>query len=297
MSFGSQPGDPLPWAEATGNASPDDPGSADAGGASNSTPAVSAPGAVAPCVQCEITSLTVMTEPADRTRTDIGVGERVTLTFSLGNATWTKSSSQGRLSSDSGTSIVFTAPSTPQSVTITATGGGCTATIDFTIVKPIEIRAIVRATLHNQNTTSIGMWTRMFLAPFNVNFHWVEEIEDEVMATATGVYACFDNTGHSPSTTPSSFTTGIAHGYGTRCVDQDEVTCPGCDGGTTQGDGRAALRIPQKWRVKGTTSWHDLLPANQIFTSTAAGDLQARKSGAFTTGVTFASPGSNFPSD
>ena len=85
MSFGSNPGDPLPYAEATGNAPSD--GGSDAESAP--APAVSAPGAVAPCVQCTITSETIMTQPADRARLNIGVGERVRLTFSLGNANWT----------------------------------------------------------------------------------------------------------------------------------------------------------------------------------------------------------------
>jgi hypothetical protein len=288
MGFGSQPGDPLPWAEATGHEPMDDESDG------SSPPAVCEPGSSSPCVHCEITSETVMPEPADRSRTTIGVGERVSLTFSLGNATWQKSSTQGRLSSDTGTTIVFTAPSTAQSVTITATGGGCTATIVFTVVAPIECRMTVKTTLHDQNTNKIGMTTNIFLAPHNVNFHWVEDMEDEVMCTATGVYACNDNTGHGPKTTPSDYTTHVVHGYGTRGVDNDTVASGFCDGGTTQGDGRISLRIPNRWRVKGTSTWRNYLPANQACSSTAAGQLRASKAGAVATSQ-FSAAGSNYP--
>src|SRR5437016_4289373 len=98
MSFGSNPADPSPWAEATGHAPVGDESS---GGPEPESPppgapppvatAVCAPGSAAPCVTCQITSETAMTEPADRARRNLGVGERVKLTFSLGNANWRKS--------------------------------------------------------------------------------------------------------------------------------------------------------------------------------------------------------------
>jgi len=310
MSFGSQPGDPLSWADATGNVGASDAVNASTGSdptpapapATPDTPDPSTPAICSPddpgcaCTNAQITSETVMTEPPDRTRTDIGVGERVTLTYSLGDATWTKSSVQGGLSSDSGASIVFRAPSTPQTVTITATGSGCSATKVFTIIKPIEARMIAKDTLHNANTTTIGMHTDIYLAPFNVNFHWVEDMEDEVMAHADGVYACNDNTGHGPKTTPSTYTTHVRRGYGTHGDDQDTVTSGYCNGGTTQGDGTERLRIPNRWRVRGTNDWYNYLPANQACTSTAAGDLTASKAGAVARS-TFATAGSNYPPD
>jgi hypothetical protein len=147
---------------------------------------------------------------------------------------------------------------------------------------------------HGRSTNKIGMTTNIFLAPHNVNFHWVEDIEDEVMCTATGVYACNNNTGHGPKTTPSDYTTHVVHGFGTRGVDNDTVTSGFCDGGTTQGDGRISLRIPNRWRVKGTSTWRNYLPANQACSSTAAGELRASKAGTATTRQ-FSSAGSNYP--
>jgi hypothetical protein len=286
MSFGSNPGDPLPYAEATGQAPADggsDPESAP-------PPAVSAPGAVSPCVQCTIASETVMTQPDDRARRNIGVGERVRLTFSLGNANWTITAGHGALSSASGTTVVLTAPGVAQSVTVSATGGGCTATIDFSIIAPNDVRMTRIDTLHQQNTHKIGMHTRIFFLPDTVNFHRVEYLEDEVMCTATGIWTCINNTGHGPATTPFPGTTRVVAGYGTRIGANDMVRSGWCNGGTTQADGRISWPIPWKYRVQGLTTYHPIRTVTQVCTSNAAGQLRANKAHA-SASATFAGAG------
>lgn len=256
---------------------------------------VCAPGGSAPCVTCRITSETVMTEPANRARTDLGIGERVNLTFSLGNANWTITAGQGSLSSPTGASVVYTAPPTAQQITISATGGGCTAVINFNVIAPNRVRMRVDEVLHNANTTKIGMWTRVFFLPDTVNFHRVQYIEDEQMCTANGVYACNNNTGHFPNPSPLSATTHVVAGFGTR-MRFDQVRSGFCAGGTTQADGRITFRgIPTKCRVRGTVPWLLVERVRQQCTSAAAGagPLRARKAGAVA-GRNFGSPGNNY---
>jgi hypothetical protein len=84
-----------------------------------------------PSGSCTITSLTIATSPLNRARTKIGVGEEVELTVNPGPATWAITSGSGTLnpSSGSNTKVTFTAGDTAGSVTITATGSGCSCMI------------------------------------------------------------------------------------------------------------------------------------------------------------------------
>jgi hypothetical protein len=285
---GGNPSDPLPWAEATGHTPPPEEGAESVAAdplPPTPAPAVCGPDVVAPCVVCKITSETIMTQPLDRARTDIGVGERVTLTFSLGNATWTASA--GSLSSATGASVVFTAPGTAQAVTITATGGGCTASIAFAIIAPSDVRMTRIATVHvpapgaaaGAGTNRIGMDTRIFVLPDTVNFHRVEYLEDEVNNVATGVYACATGTGHFPAVTPFPGTTRVVPRFGTRIDANDSVRSPWCNFGSAQGDGRVTWLIPWRYRVRGRTTYHKFATIPQVCTSAlaGAGALRARK--------------------
>ena len=285
MGLFSQPSDPSPQAEATGpapaqgepEAEPDAPAPAPPAPAPAPQPEVCGPDAVGPCLECEITSETVMTQPADRARRDIGVGERVRLTFSLGNANWRITSGRGTLSSNAGATVVYRAPNTAQPVTISATGGGCTNSITLSIIAPTDVRMTRIATLHETNTHKIGMSTRIFFLPDTVNFHRVEYLEDEVNNRATGVYSCINGTGHFPATTPFPGTTRVVAGFGTRIDANDEIRSGFCNFGATRGDGEVAWRIPWRYRVRGGSTFRRFATIRQVCTSAAAGQLRARK--------------------
>jgi hypothetical protein len=140
-----------------------------------------------PCAGATVTSEMVMEEPADRARTRMGVGERVRVTYSLGAADWTITG-DGELSSPSGATVTYTAPNTAGTVTLTATGAGCSASLSFTIVEPSGVRMIKKFTSaarveHTVNMPDAGMLTNIFFAPTDVNFHRVQSIELEVMCT------------------------------------------------------------------------------------------------------------------
>src|SRR5262249_49282106 len=90
------------------------------------------PKPVPPTPPEKITSLTIFEQPGARTRTTIGVGEQVFLTHSPGGATWTTTA--GTVSPGTGTIVIFTAPDTAQTVTVT----GGAATIAFTVISPAD---------------------------------------------------------------------------------------------------------------------------------------------------------------
>jgi hypothetical protein len=58
-----------------------------------------------------ITSETVVTDPAPRTRTTVGVGEEVDMTHAPGTATWAMTA--GTLSATTGVTVRLTAPTPP----------------------------------------------------------------------------------------------------------------------------------------------------------------------------------------
>lgn len=239
------------------------------------TPPMAEPVPAAPCVTCAITSETVMTQPANRARRDLGVGERVRLTFSLGEANWTLEG-DGQLSSQTGSTIVYRAPSQAQTVRVTATGGGCTATINFNIIAPIGVRMTRRDTLHQQNRPNIGMHTRIYILPDTVNFHRIEIRERDVGAVASGIYACKAGVGHNPGANPVPATRTVRVGYGTRIDAQDTVFSGYCPASPNAGVGRSSFAIPWQYRVVGGT-FRRFATVNQVHTCTAAGALRARK--------------------
>jgi len=251
------------------------------------------PGAVTPCpcASAEVTSETVMTEPPDRARTRLGVGERVRVTYSLGSATWTVAG-DGSLSSTSGETVTYTAPNAGGSVTLTATGGeGCVASITFTIVEPNAVNMIKKFTdphrvQHTQSFPDIGMATNIFLAPTDVNFHRVQILELEVLCTASGVYSCNNATGHFPGTDGVGATTHVQAGMGTFLSEPDSIYSGGCGvpwvAPTT---GAMHWPIPWRWRVGASGAWHVLTTVHQRISADAAGLLTATKAGAKATAM------------
>lgn len=308
MSCCSSPNDPAPSstpADSGSGAAPTGGGSGaspDSGASSSDTPdsggggssGVSAPSATAPCVTCEITSETVMTQPEPRTRTDIGVGERVRVTFSLGDAHWTLSG-EGHLSSEDGATITYRAPSTAQTVTLTATGSGCTATISFNIIAPSDVRMRRRDTLHRLNTVSIGMHTDIFILPDTVNFHAIDIREVDVGLVASGVFAPLAGRGHirnPPSGVGSavSATTTWRAGFGTKIDGIDNIILGFLATPPAAAAGRGEWTIPWQYALHGGT-FRRFATVHQVHTCDAAGNLRASKARAVAT-ATFATASS-----
>lgn len=223
-----------------------------------------------------------MSQPADRARRVLGVGERVRLTFSLGNAAWNVTAGDGRLSSAAGASVVLRAPETPQTITVNAVGGGCSAEITFNVIAPSEVRMSRLDVMHIRNSHSSGMHTRIFFLPDTVNFHRVEWREDEIGCRATGVYACQNGQGHFPNPNPLGATSQVSPGRGTRMDATDSIWSGWCAPRSTMGVGRKTFRIPWRYRVEGASAFHSFDTVNQVHTSSATGILRSTKAGART---------------
>jgi len=144
---------------------------------------------------CTLTSQTVATSPADRARTKIGVGEEVNITVAGNPATWAITGGTGRLSPNTGThsSVVFAADDNAGSVTVTATGSGCSCvnTITFTVVQPSDWTMIKKpgsGIKHKNGRVDCGWQGVMYIHPNDVNFYNIENREKDSLSVGTGVY-------------------------------------------------------------------------------------------------------------
>jgi hypothetical protein len=248
-------------------------------------PASAGGGAVAPChcANAKVTSQTVATVPSNRARTRLGVGESTLLTYSLGAATWTMSPPDpegGSLSSTSGASVTYTAPDRATSVTITATGGGCTKTITLTIVEPSSIRMERRPGTrgnHTINTASVGFIADIYVLPADVSFEHCSYLESEVDAVGTGCFQQFyanNHVGHHPNTSPIPIGPPVSDTSGSKVNGFDKIAASGskCNGGWT-------WSIPWLFRVGGGTD-KQFTTVDQVVAITAAGAADISKAGA-----------------
>jgi outer membrane protein OmpA-like peptidoglycan-associated protein len=210
---------------------------------------------------CKITSLTVATQPANRARTRIGVGEEVDLTIKPGPATWKITSGGGKLSPVSGvhSTVTFLAGDRADTVTITAKGTACTASITFIVLEPSEARRRQRPGTnlkHTKDRPSIGIKTDLYLFPDDVCFYNVEYRELDATAVTTGVYdhAPLRGAGHSPNPDPIGFTMTVVHGLGTKIDSGGDEAFSG-DPGTPVpfAPGSISFAIPYVFSVDGGT--------------------------------------------
>ncbi|HEY5340613.1 MAG TPA: hypothetical protein VIK27_06275 [Candidatus Aquilonibacter sp.] len=158
------------------------------------------PARPAPPPSPSIISETVATMPVDRSRTTVGVGESVKLTFTSGPAEWTLAGGgDGRLDRTSGASVTYFASEKNASETITAHGHNTVASITFAVIQPTGVTQKVWAgepLIHDQGTPDIGFKSLSYLTPENVSFQFIEVKEDDVCAAITG--GTFPPSGHHP---------------------------------------------------------------------------------------------------
>jgi hypothetical protein len=159
--------------------------------------------ATAGCPTCSITSETVNTSLPNRARTKVGVGEEVSVTFSLGAAEWTVSGG-GSMYPSSGATVTFRAGDSNATATVTATGSGCTSTITFTVVEPDSV-GMVHAPGHDLRHTNgqpdCGFLGQPYLRPNDVSFEGVEIRELNSAGVGTGYYRRqgFNGAKHQPA--------------------------------------------------------------------------------------------------
>jgi len=172
------------------------------GGGNNHFP----PPAPSPSPKASITSQTVSTEPADRTRLTVGVNEQVRLTFSGGSADWSISGGSGTVSSPGKTSL-YIASLTPTTETITAVDPTthATATITFDVIAPsgllFEVVTPGLEVHHHKGWPDIGFSAKVYLQPDTVSFAYIGVREGDAKFVATGYYSFDNGESHLPSST------------------------------------------------------------------------------------------------
>jgi hypothetical protein len=181
--------------------------------------------------------------------------------------------------------VTYTAPDTAQSVTISATGGGCTATITFQIVQPTSVAMEPQypgKAEHTQDYPDVGLRTNIYLGPDDVNFNRVEFLELEIGCIADGVYACQNGSGHGPNPNGLGATTNVTAGKGTAMNANDHVYSGHCGRTWSRPDlGTEHFPIPWQFRVVGTTTWIAIQTVDQRVNCAANGLLTASKAGAW----------------
>ncbi len=189
---------------------------------------------------------TVATVPADRTRKKVGVGEDVELTLepsSLSQVTWSISGN-GTLSATTGNPVTFTAHDRASTPTITASYGGGSCSVTFTVVEPSG--AIIEqepgtGVWHIQGQPSCGFKGRPYIQPDDVSFENIEIREGEVNAVCTGYFTYQNGLLHSAG---SWVPVGpVTTGKGSK-VDGVDTIQGGSDNHTPYVDGSFTWAIP-----------------------------------------------------
>jgi hypothetical protein len=235
-------------------------------------------GAASGCPKCKITSKTVAPQPANRARKKIGVGEEVTLTFSLGSATWTTTS--GELLANTGPTVNFKAGDVAGKATVTAKGSGCTASIRFKVVAPKTVHMDrISDVEHYVNYATVGMRTQPYIGPDDVSFYNIKYHEVDVPATATGVYACQNGKGHDAHPATLNATTTVTKKKGTMMNANDHVYSGHCGLPPKKPKGTEHFGIPYEYRV-GTKPFHRFATVAQDVSCAPNGALKATKAGA-----------------
>lgn len=224
----------------------------------------------------KIISETVQPSPGVQTRTDIGVGEEVNLTYTGGSTTW--ATTGGTLSKPTGPSIRLKAPDTPQAVTVTAG----TASITFLIIAPSRVfMERVGDTKHTKGFPDSGIRMRPWLLPDNVNFYNIVYHEMDVNAVATaGEYSCHAGKGHCDAggggvpCPDNSVTNTVVASLGTRTGRDDCAYSGFCTvTGPPYAPGSLSFNIPHEYIVVGGSgSAHPFATVSQVHTLKADAD-------------------------
>jgi len=169
---------------------------------------------------------TVATQPTDRQRTKVGVGEEVNLTIqpSSVTASWSVDggSSNGSVSPPSGASTKYTAADEAAMGNVKAEFKGITKTTTFNVTQPSGIKLEASSSTNNKNPLRSGFIAKIYITPADVNFEKVKIYEGTGTSIATGYFSSLNGVNHAqgPDLSPSGF---VAN-KGTQLAATDTVT-------------------------------------------------------------------------
>jgi hypothetical protein len=207
-----------------------------------------------------ITTQTEAKSPRERTRTKLGVGERVKISLTpmvTQPVTW-KGSARGTIPQTFSSTNWYTAPDRAStSEVVTAAFDGMVCTVEFTVVAPSGVRMEQIpdiATFHRKGVPSAGFRARIYILPDDVSFSVIRIIEDRAEAIADGYYESERNDVHLRKKDPQSgkdiwmFMGEHKEGFGTPVYGDDKVTTD-TDHGTDYKTGSFIWDIPWLYRI------------------------------------------------
>ena len=209
--------------------------------------------------QCQLVSTCFASIPADDARTNIGVGEQVTLAgnYPLPASTqW--STTGGSLKNVSGISTTLTAPGNATNVTVTASVGNAMLSMNFDVLEPTTETSVTNdIDTYPAGTQGVGMSLIITVGPTNVSFYNVEVLE--VPGPATNISGYFTNVDpevlmHAPGTNWVPLTQGNTF--------PDHAAFWGW--GQPWSPGEFDWSIPVQWKVNGYPNVTNSLPNNEL---------------------------------
>lgn len=203
-----------------------------------------------------IKSKTIATQPTNRARTRIGIGEEVRLTTDPSESvTWSivgDDGKKGKLSTATGTATTYTAHDRAVGVTIEAKCSCHTETIGLTVVQPNHgtLESPTDISVLTSTTAKVGFVAVQHFQPNDVSFINCEHKEGTCPGTATGVLSSIDGITHKAtgdwilcSSTVNAKGTALA---GTDTVTNQHQLSRFPSGGTTDGN----FHWPIPWRIQ-----------------------------------------------
>ena len=183
--------------------------------------------APSPTPKPTITSQTFATQPSNRSRLTVGVGEQVKLTFSGSSANWSISSSGDGTVTPSGKTSIYTASITPATETIEAvdTTDSATASITFDVIAPSGLlfeRTPGTTIHHHRGWPDIGFAAHVYLQPATVSFENIGVREQDANYVANGYYTWENGQSHGPAGNPESVIS-LVPGKGWLLAEPDDV--------------------------------------------------------------------------
>jgi hypothetical protein len=238
------------------------------GDGGNNPPPPTPPPTPSPSPTASISTQTVATSPSDRSRTLIGVGEHVDLTFSGSNATWSIAGGGGKLSGTTGKTNLLIAGDVAGSCSITAvdTSTHASASISFTIIPPSgihNVRTPPDSMLHDAGYPDSGFQMKVYLTPDTVSFQNLEYREHQAYAIATGYFSPENGAGHDPKVGFTAVGADVP-GLGSEVAETDEAASGKYDEPRPFKPGYVKWNIPVYYRVAGHTQEHAIATVLQM---------------------------------
>lgn len=202
----------------------------------------------------KVTTFTDNSEPANTSRTLLGVGEKDTIFIlpeGMGQINWTLSNNNGTLDLKTGPLVTFTAGEVAATNQVTATFvNGVKTNIPYTVIEPNGVYFVPYNYYLTKNPLTVGYDANIYYLPSTVNFSAIQVYEDTAPSIVTGYFNQLPYTNPHPKGNPSRMDVFV-EGLGTKDLAHDMVRTilyppPYTNGGT------ATWNIP--WRyILGST--------------------------------------------